>query len=101
MHNDMHLRIHVHVHFHVHSVRNEFEAWDDGQVDGPMPPLATLEAIRSTFKYVRGNKACWQQKPDYQESVHRIFDRHDGGGTSMSYKLVTLFDKGKSQRRPR
>ena len=29
------------------AVKNEFEAWDDGQIDGPMPALATSESLRA------------------------------------------------------
>lgn len=78
------------------AVRDEFAAWDDGLVDGPMPPPATLEGLRAQFQYVPVDAAVWKQVPDYQRRVHQIFDGHDGGGTSMSYKLFALFRKGLS-----
>jgi len=74
--------------------RNEFDAWDDGMIDGPMPAMATLEGLRSELRYVLLGKDEWKETPNYAAQVHRIFDSHLGGGTSMSYKLFALFGKG-------
>lgn len=75
------------------SIRNEFEVWHAGQMDGPMPPLATLESLRAKFRYARVNKAIWEQKPDYQEQVQQIISSHHGGRSSLSYKLFALLNK--------
>lgn len=75
-------------------VRNEFELWEDGQLDGPMPLLTTAERLRAKFRYVLVGERQWKQATDYSRQVHRIFDSHMGGGTSMSYKLFNLFGKG-------
>jgi len=75
-------------------VRNEFELWEDGQIDGPMPALPTVEALRSKFQYILVEKMAWKQSADYQGQVEKICFGHMGGGTSMSYKFFALFQKG-------
>jgi hypothetical protein len=75
-------------------VRHDFEAWEEGQIDGPIPPLATVESVQAAFKFVLVDKQVWTKVPKYTQKVHNIFDRHMGGGTSMSYKLFALFKKG-------
>merc|ERR1712100_15252 len=62
--------------------------------DGPMPPLATLEGLRSQHLFVLVEKAVWRQGLDYSAQVHCIFLSHMGGGTSLSAKLLELFSDG-------
>eukprot|EP00746_Dinoflagellata_sp_MGD_P091032 gnl/MRDRNA2_/MRDRNA2_36023_c0_seq1.p1 gnl/MRDRNA2_/MRDRNA2_36023_c0~~gnl/MRDRNA2_/MRDRNA2_36023_c0_seq1.p1 ORF type:complete len:539 (-),score=118.34 gnl/MRDRNA2_/MRDRNA2_36023_c0_seq1:443-1984(-) len=76
------------------AVRDEFELWEDGQIDGSMPPLATLAGLKAQFQYVLVDKVRWEAASDYRSRIYKIFDSHMGGGTSMSYKLFALFRKG-------
>jgi hypothetical protein len=52
-----------------------------------------VEGLQTKFKWVLVNEEVWKQSPDYTSKVHKIFDNHMGGGTSMSYKLFALFSK--------
>jgi len=76
------------------SVSNELERWEEGEIDGPLPVAPTVESLREQIKYVVVNKVTWAQTTDYMSKAHKVFDSHLGGGTSMSYKLFALFDKG-------
>jgi len=75
-------------------VKNELDVWEEECGDDPLPPIQTLESLRSQFCYVLVVKQEWKQVPNYTQKVHVIFDRHMGGGTSMSYKLFALFKNG-------
>lgn len=75
-------------------VKNELAAREEEGEDGPMPPLPTLDSLRSQYPFVVVNKHEWKQVPNYNQKLHGIFDSHMGGGTSMSYKLFALFRKG-------
>jgi len=73
--------------------KNKFDAWEDGQIDGPVPPLATIENLRSEFKYFVVEKEAWMQTPEYNKQLEQICYSHMGGGTSLSYKFFSVFKK--------
>lgn len=75
-------------------VENELQAWEDECSDEPVPPIPTLDSLRSKLRYILVSKQEWKEVHSYTQEVHEIFDSHMGGGTSMSYKLFALFRKG-------
>eukprot|EP00927_Polykrikos_kofoidii_P063018 TRINITY_DN57823_c0_g1_i1.p1 TRINITY_DN57823_c0_g1~~TRINITY_DN57823_c0_g1_i1.p1 ORF type:complete len:463 (-),score=55.89 TRINITY_DN57823_c0_g1_i1:8-1396(-) len=70
-------------------LRNVFEAWTEGDIDGPMPPLMTVESLRSQLSYILVSKREWDAVPSYQE---RLEDQMKLDATDSN--LFEVFEDG-------
>ena len=78
------------------SLRTEYEMrWPQGGWAQP------FNKLKNAVQYLSGviaglfvDKMAWKQSADYHGQVDKICFGHMGGGTSMSYKLFAVFQKG-------